>query len=242
MPLNETTIMALARAIFWPAAHVYVPFPSFDDHPWPDEVVHGRQLDMVLVTGHRQSIVRHRPILVMVVGHVVRDKLSSVSHLPRYHYLVPVNVLLQGIYPWNGYDFGKFGFVEKRSWQITLDRDVARRSSIKASNFSHWLIRGTEIGIARNVPRFRTRLESYNGKNILSGAQEISRLQREIRAEDLHGVWGHSTGISHSFEILFRMVTSSKFIEDVCFVSCVYYSCPRKYSNTRRNILPCVSR
>lgn len=53
MSPNETPIMALARAIFWPGAHVHVTFPSFDDHPRPDELVHGGQLDVVLVTGHR---------------------------------------------------------------------------------------------------------------------------------------------------------------------------------------------
>lgn len=51
MAVNETPIMASAGAIFWPTAHVDVSLSSFDDHARPDEAVHGRQLDVVLVTG-----------------------------------------------------------------------------------------------------------------------------------------------------------------------------------------------
>ena len=77
---------------------MYVSFPSFNDHPWSDEVVHGRQFDVVLVTGHGQSIMYRWPVLVMVVGHVVRDKLPSVGHFSRYHYLVLLDVLPHRIY------------------------------------------------------------------------------------------------------------------------------------------------
>lgn len=90
--------MAFARAIFWSAAHMYISSASFDDHPRPDEVVHRRQLDVVLVTRDRQSIVDLWPVLVVVVGHIVRDKLSSVGHFSWYRDSVVVNVLLQGVY------------------------------------------------------------------------------------------------------------------------------------------------
>lgn len=53
MSPNETPIMALARAIFWPGAHVHVSFPPFDDETRPDELFHGGQFDVVLVTGYR---------------------------------------------------------------------------------------------------------------------------------------------------------------------------------------------
>lgn len=101
MSPNETPIMALARAIFWPGAHVHVSLPPFDDETRPDELFHGGQLDVVLVTGHRQSIVNHWPILVMVMGHVVRNKHASLAHFSGYRYLVAVNpVALDGVHAW----------------------------------------------------------------------------------------------------------------------------------------------
>lgn len=39
----------------------------------------------------------HWLILVVVVGHVVREKLPPVGDFSRCHDLVPVNVLLQGV-------------------------------------------------------------------------------------------------------------------------------------------------
>lgn len=150
--------MALARAIFWPAAHMYVSFPSFNDHPWSDEVVHGRQFDVVLVTGHGQSIVYHWPVLVMVVGHVVRDKLPSVGHFSRYHYLVLLDVLLHGIYACNGNDSDKFVSLDQQVLLCTVEehatryRDIARWCLIKASSCTaDWYVTNR---VACNVPRF----------------------------------------------------------------------------------------
>lgn len=96
--LNEAPIMALARPIFWPTSHMYPSFSPFNDHTRPDKVFYAGQLDVVLVTSNRQSIVDHWSILVMVVGHVMRDKFTQVGHFSRYHDLVIVDMFLKGVY------------------------------------------------------------------------------------------------------------------------------------------------
>lgn len=99
MALNESPIMAFAAVTFRRAANMQIPLPSFHDHRGPDEVVDRRQLDVVLVTGHRHSIMNDRPVLVMMMRHIMRDQIAQVIHLPRYRDLVIVQVLPRGVHP-----------------------------------------------------------------------------------------------------------------------------------------------
>lgn len=97
MALDESSIMTFAAVTFRRATDVHVPLPSLDDRHAADEVLGRRQLEMVLVTGHRHSITNDRSVLVMMMRDIVRDQVAHVVHLPRYHDLVIVQVLPQRV-------------------------------------------------------------------------------------------------------------------------------------------------
>lgn len=99
MALNESPIMTFAAMTFRRAANVQVPLPSFHHHRAADEVVDRCQFDVVLVTGHRQSIMNDWPVLVMVMRYIMRDQIAPMIHLPWYDDLVIVYVFLQGVHP-----------------------------------------------------------------------------------------------------------------------------------------------
>jgi hypothetical protein len=100
MALNESPIMTFAAVTLRRAANVQIPLPPLHDHRTADEVVGCRQFEVVLVTGHRHSIMNDWLVPVMMMRNVVRDQAAQLVHFARYHDLVTVQVLLQRVQSW----------------------------------------------------------------------------------------------------------------------------------------------